>query len=763
MNKDNSIEEVKLWIYQKLILNYYNSINYLSLKFNILLKYINNFLWTWLSYIIIILVVMYWLFCLLNFINPVITKDNLYSFSFWISWIIWASISIIFSFSTFILQSTSELFSTQYLNKFINNKSEKRYFWILVLLSITSFLTPILYKNYIEKSNQIIVWDNYIILVLVFILLVSFRLIFGLYKQLRLSINPETTLNLIKNDWINQLIKVNKIFNKNSDIQTKIFKYKNEKKDFSLDIQYKTNPNWNIWVLENIKYLYEIWLRLLSKNEINSFNLSVKFIHDILLKHIELRNNHFIRIPVNFLGTYSFNDEGFTTSILEYLQSIWNRVIQERRKENIYFLLKIYENLINVSLHIKYSDKEHDSIKDNPLLSLILWYYGFFIDSLIDSKEFDWTWESIKSVSNISRNIVNETSSYLIISSLNQIIDKISIYSIENKKEVILKEIVLIYFNEILISWNKYSDSIFWKELYKHLKINVFLLWIINWNKNFSLSEIFISFQSNQVNIINSIIENEDKIKLENFIKHLKSWSNFLLDISRDNWLNNQQTGLSIIQSVENNLRIIYWIINKFNDSKLDDLYLTQFYTLSWYFEKVEKVEDSYLFNLNLVLEIIFDEIYNNIVEKKFDNNYLIELYIDLIEKHFSKSSIWYWYNHPRIIVKMVYLGLLLFKFNDIKNTDNIILQMDTLNKKYLELNKDFLKKKEEIENLMWPDKYQFCEELHELQKDLFSYNFHWFDRIMIILRKEISKNEWDMFYKKIDFCKNITYSTTYL
>jgi hypothetical protein len=28
----------------------------------------------------------------------------------------------------------------------------------------------------------------------------------------------------------------------------------------------------------------------------------------------------------------------------------------------------------------------------------------------------------------------------------------------------------------------------------------------------------------------------------------------------------------------------------------------------------------------------------------------------------------------------------------------------------------------------------------------------------MIILRKEISKNEWYVFCKKIDFCKNITY-----
>jgi hypothetical protein len=49
----------------------------------------------------------------------------------------------------------------------------------------------------------------------------------------------------------------------------------------------------------------------------------------------------------------------------------------------------------------------------------------------------------------------------------------------------------------------------------------------------------------------------------------------------------------------------------------------------------------------------------------------------------------------------MVYLGLLLDKFNDKKNLSLIISKIDDLNKKYLELNKDFLKKKEEIENLM--------------------------------------------------------------
>jgi hypothetical protein len=49
----------------------------------------------------------------------------------------------------------------------------------------------------------------------------------------------------------------------------------------------------------------------------------------------------------------------------------------------------------------------------------------------------------------------------------------------------------------------------------------------------------------------------------------------------------------------------------------------------------------------------------------------------------------------------MVYLGLLLDEFNDKKNLSLIISKIDDLNKKYLELNKDFLQKKEEVENLI--------------------------------------------------------------
>ncbi len=599
---------------------------------------------------------------------------------------------------------------------------------------------------------------------LVIFLFIAFYLIYTPYKGSRKRIDPETTLTKIKTDAVKRLKKINKELKKHAHIQNKIFEYEKENKDFSLDVQYKTNPNWHLLVLENVKYLFEIGLRLLAKNEINSFNLTLKYIHDIYLKHLDLRNGHFIRMPASFWGTYTLDDEGFTARILEYLQSISDRIIQEKRKENIYFLLKIYESILNYSLNIKYADKNLGAYKDNPLLNLVLAYYIGFIEKLLKSKENDWIWESIKSVSNVSNIILQKTDNYFVCSQINQIISKISISCLAENQEASSKELVNIYFNQIRIAWNKYEhNDIFWKDLFKELKKNVLLLSVTS-NLSLSVSDLFINFHTWQVNVVNWIFglkeEKEQKDNLDKFIKLLERWGDFLLDFARDVGLENKQVGLPIIQSLDNNLRIVYEIKSKFKEIDLDKIYKTQFYTLSWYFQKTDKVDESFLFNLEQVLEILLREIRDNFKDKIFDVGHLADLYVRLIERHFEKATLGYGYNHPRIIEKLVYLGLLLHKYKKTDQETNIIAKIDDLNKKYLEFNKEFFKLKQKKENLIGPDEFQLCKEIHDLENDLFSYdNSHPMD-MKNILKQEITKDEWDGFVKKIKHCKDIEYKT---
>lgn len=686
---------------------------------------------------------------ILNCSNIIISQEQLSSLGFAVAGIIGASIAIMFSFSTFILQSTADLFSTQYLNKFIQDKKEKFIFWTLVLLTMVSFLTPLL----ISVS---------VIEILLSILFLAFLLIYSLYKELRKRINPETTLSKIRNDALYKIKRANKELVKHANIQNKIFEYDENSKALSIAIQYKSKPNWNTLILEDVKYLYEIGLRLLSKNEINSFNLTLVYIRDIYLRHLAIRNGHIMRIPASFWGSYTFEDEGFTTKTLEYLESISNRVIQDRRKENIYFLLNIYEDLMSNTQHLAYADKNIGSQGENPILSLIIGYYIGLLDKLIQSKETDWIWESIKSLSKVSNILLSKEYNHFNYSQISQAVDRIILACIaEKNQEAFLKEVVKIYFNQIKISWNKYSNNeIFWRDLFKSLKKSTIAL-SFETGINLSVSELYIDFHEWVVNVINAIFDLEDKKeqeKLKNeYIKLLERWSNFLLDLARDVGLENKNIGLPVIQSVENNLRIIYGIKAKF-DSDLSKIYKTQLNIISWYFEKTDKVDESFLFNLEQIQETLLREIDSNLKGKVFDTKDIIKLYIQLVKQHFEKASVGYGYNHPRITEKLIHLGLILTKHK--QDTKNIVTLIEELSAKYLVLNKEYFKMKLKEPNLMGPDEYQLCEEISDLKNDLFSHSSGMVMGIKDLLKQEIGKEVFDQFIGQIEYCKGIEYTT---
>jgi len=753
MDNENSTKEKELTLKQKALLCFYKLRQLIYNDWfktkNDLIAFNDSFLFYFLIYCIF-LFLFNWALIKLNINIP---DDRIYDLGFATAGIIGASIAIIFSFSTFILQSTADLFSTQYLNKFIQDKKEKWLFWLLVLLSIVSFLIPIFIKYFALQ-------------LLITILAVAFYLIYSLYRQLRTRINPETTLNKIRNDAINNLERVNRILKKHSGIQNKIFERKKEEESLALAVQYKSNQTWNLVTLENVKYLYEIGLRLLSKNEISSFNLTLEYIHDIYLRHLQLRDGHLIRVPASIWGVYTFEDEGFTNRILEYLESISNRIIQEKRKENIYYLLSVYESLLSFSLNIKYADKSFVTQGENPLLTLILAYYVGLIEKLIKSKETDWIWESIKSISKVSNFVLNKNYNYFVSTQLNQTINKISIACLVDNNETFLKEIGNIYFNQIRIGWNKYAEEIFWRDLFEQLKKNMLALSTSGGRTSLSISDLFITFHTWQVTVINWIIDTKDekekKDNLDRFFNLLEKWSHFLLDFARDEGLEDKQIGLPIIQSIDNNIRIIYGIKGNFPKTKIDlgKLYKSQFYTLSWYFHKTEKVDSDFLFNLEQALEILLREISHNLKNNDFKTDYPIELYIRLVKEHFDKADLGYGYNHPRIIKKLVYLGLFFHKYKKFSLEASILFEIDNLNKKYLELNKQFFEMKQKEENLMGPTEFQFCKELYDLEEELFSYNSGMLMDIKYIISKEISRNEWNTFKQKISYCKGIEYKT---
>lgn len=678
-------------------------------------------------------------------------EDQLLNVGLAIAGVIGSSIAIVFSFSTFILQSTADLFSTQFLNKFIQDKNEKYIFWSLVVLTFAAAIVPVF--AFSETFE-----------ILLGILFLAFLLIYSLYKQLRQRINPETTLDKIKSDAFYHLQYARRQFEKQVSIQNKIYSQEQVEREekLTLAFQYKAYPQWSAPTLENVKYLYEIGLRLLSKNEINSFNLTLKYIHDVYLEHLRLRSEQIMCVPANFWGTYTFEDENFTSSILEYLESISHRLIQEKRKENIYYLLTVYESILGSALQFKYADQNMYNQGENPILSLVLGYYIGYVDKLTESNERDWIWESLKSLTKVSNGVLGKGYNHFNHNQINDVIDRIVLHCLKNKQpESLTKQAVSVYLAQAKVGWSQYPDEeIFWQDLFKGLKQSTLVLSISS-EMNLTSSELYLGFNEWLSLVCNAVVGLEDgdekQKAFSNFISLLERWSDYLLDFARATGLENKQMGLQIIQAVDCNLRIIYFLNNKFNKN-ISDLYRTQMNVLSWYFHNVEGVDSSHLFNLELVQATLINEVRNNFNEQVFDPKFAIELYVQLVKNHFDKVSLGHGYNHPRVIKKLVYLGLLLQKHGN--DTAELVSLIDSLNKRYIILNQDFWKMKEEHPTLSGPTMHQLCAELHELENDLFSYNRHVNHGAKMILKQEITQEIWDEFVAKIQWCNGIEYET---
>ena len=710
--------------------------------------------WSWfLPYIFIIAVFLF--HTLLQSLSVKIQDDNLYIFAFAVAGIVGSSIAIIFIISTFILQSTSDLFSTQYLKKFINDPKEKRIFWCLVFLVMLACLTPVFLKEYG-------------ISILVGVLLFAFYLIYTLYRNMQNRMDPETTLRKIRDDAIENLNHTNRIFKKQTYdymIQIQSQSENIQSKEFYLGQCYASNYEWTVPIIENVKYLYEIGLRLLSKNEINAFNLTLDYIVDIYTRRIQLKQGSFIRLPDGVLGPDLCKDEGFTAQILEYLQSIGNHVVQEKRKENVYYLLFIYKRLVTELLEIEYATinidlddllphnprEQQDILAENPLLDLTLSYYKRFVNQIIETNEGDWIWESINSTSNISNTVLTKTGNSFVYGIIDDLFDRLFVacYVDKNRHSFIVK-IIETYFFHITIIWRKYSNyDLLWDKLFPGLKDKLLLRY--SHGTNSSIDSIFVNFFTWQHSIVNDILkleEQDQKQAISDFTVLIMQWSDFLLDIARDGGMGDKYSiSNSYISSVRNNLKIIHVANNhKLQGMNLEALYAIQFSILGWYFQGFDRVDNSFLRPLDEILIMLMQEICTNLKSPIFDIDDVIRTYINLNQEHFEKVEFGIGLNHPRVIKKMIYLGLVLQKYDRLKNAKRVAVAVNDLNGRYIKMC--------QVDTRNF-DKCYFCDEIQQAKDKLLSHNLVDMFTIMhtiegVVLKEGIDEKVWDSFMQKI-------------
>ncbi len=696
---------------------------------------------------------------------------NIESLGFTIATIIGSAIAIIFSFSTFTLQNLSGFFSTTYLKNLITDILEKRLFWLLVILTLISLFLP-----YIPLSAK------YKLTILIEVTYLSFYIIHKLYKRLRDKIIPEYSLQLIKSTTIKQLEKINSIF-------VSLSKAVNIKHITSLDYAYKNLPEWNKDILNNIRALHAISLKLLSKNEIHSFNEAWECIKDIYITHLKLRNGYFVKSinPEHVLYlSYSFDDEGFTKTILDLIRSIEDRLIQEQRTENIEFLYsQIYEPIIKEAIKIKYANDDIE--KQHPLLGLILINYKDFMIKISNTNNENLIFNAIQSLQRVSTYIFIEHRSVFGLNWHSSIIDQItnsfSKTAIKNLNSILEQEITSLYFHLFNLAitnpkLTKINPNIIADNLSKKLQNYIKLFITINTtNKKKSsltpltMNSLFIKyFHKPIVRHINYLSNLKIKSKTKNSKKSLQEqisnliyfteyWTDLLLNLARDFRLENKAIGSSIILAVQKILQILHILYKNFPlpshfKKQIQNIYTRNLATLSWYFTKQSqqnKNSDSFDPDLNDILSTLLEELTTHLDKNKKDHilnteeaiEFIIRQYNTLIDNQLKTIQLDpYGYNYPRVIAKLAYLGLVLQHYNR-KEEKQVIQTIEELIKQYIQEYKDSVKK----QNIS-KYKLRLCEEIDSFKQKMNRF-------VAIQLRPEIATTKaWEKFIKKIKPCK---------
>ena len=262
-----------------------------------------------------------------------------------------------------------------------------------------------------------------------------------------------------------------------------------------------------------------------------------------------------------------------------------------------------------------------------------------------------------------------------------------------------MNEITKIYFIWIGISRNRYeNDDIFWNDLFEQLEKSVLSLVLASNDLSLSSNRIFISFEERKIKIANISFKTPEL--REKFLEFLKRWSKFLLNFARKIGLNNK-IGLPIIQSIENNLNILYHFDSHNLHVNLQEIYLLQFYILSWYFEKVDTIDNSSLINFKKVMYILLNEIDTACNNKRDCLDEIMKIYISLIKQYFEKCKDAYGYEQPRIIINLVSLGLLLQKYDRNTEVEKVIKEVILLNEAYLKNHEQYFKMKKEGKNIL--------------------------------------------------------------
>jgi len=304
-------------------------------------------------------------------------------------------IAIVFTLSIFAQQNAANLYSSQYFEVYTHDWKEKSTYFVIVIIILLFFGAGIFFNS----SSQIL--TETIKISGIYFSLFSIGLIFALidwqYEHVRIKINPLNALKFLEKQAIKSLNDIHK----NAERIAKIIKAKNTDvtKELALASAYNYLSPYIANIDKQLENLFEISMKLSDRQEVNATNRGLAAVHNILSKYFELRKDSSLALTSHlYILAVESDSQGFLTKSLERLNSAGEKFIRTKKTENAIYIIDIYKSLARHVKEIKFLGQSNE----NPIFEQIKGYFIYYIDFAVREKDQEIVFQGVQALKNFA-------------------------------------------------------------------------------------------------------------------------------------------------------------------------------------------------------------------------------------------------------------------------------------------------------------------------------------------------------------------------
>lgn len=343
------------------------------------------------------------------------------------------TIAIVFTISIFLLQSVSDIYSSQYFEIYIHDWKEKLVYFTVILITIVFFGSGLYVGGLATLTEGISsrVVDGSLVLIGIVFALIDWQ-----YKNVRKKVSPTKTIEFLEKQGVKYLKKIQ--FDASRLASILQARDVNLTKEKALAGVYNRFLKPYILTLDHqLENLVEITTKLADRQEIGTTKRGFLAVYKILEKYLENRKTSSSVVPSNmtFLSIES-DSQRFLGKNFERLNKAGEKLIKEDKDEIATFIiLDVYLALAVKAEEIIFINQENQ----NPILDLIVGYLNIFVDSGKRIKNIEVVFQGSQALSAILL-ITTAKGLEVTLSGLQDSLNKIAIFGLTEKSIVIIDQ-----------------------------------------------------------------------------------------------------------------------------------------------------------------------------------------------------------------------------------------------------------------------------------------------------------------------------------